>query len=91
MNGSQEIKQDKFTEACDKISSITDYTLKADYDVTLHSLPNPDSKEPDCVHHFKGSIKRNLLCLIAVGGLAAAVVATVIAVFHMLGYLICRK
>ena len=91
MNETQETGQNTVTEACRKLESITDYTVKADYDLTLQSLPSKNSAQPDCVHHFKGNIKRNMLCMLAVGGIIAGAAAALLLLIHGCCYIMCRK
>ena len=78
-------------KACNKVSEISDYTVKADYDICLHMLPKADGADPDCVHHFKGNIKRNLLCMIATCGIVTGAVAALLGLIHLFCYVMCRK
>ena len=68
---------------CDKLSKLTDLTLKGDYDLTLQLLDSPSDSEPGCSHHFKGSMKHNFLGLVALSGIMVGAVAMSAVAFNL--------
>ena len=90
MNQSAEPMESKLSAVKSKISKISGCTLKGDYDVKLQTFSDPNSGDPTCTHHFKGEMKHNLLCVIAVIGGAVALMAAIKLIFRACGRLCCR-
>ena len=76
---------------CDKLFKMCDCVVKSDYDVTLRLLPDENSGEATCTHHFKGSMKHDVVKLLTAGAIAAGAVIGVIAIIHMTCFCIFRE
>ncbi len=83
-------KKDALSTFSDKMSNVTDYSIKSDYDVTLQLIPKGNGNTPACSHHFKGNLKHNMLGLLAVGGIIAGAAAFSVVVVHACCSLMCR-
>ncbi len=91
MNEATETVKKEVTEVCDKVSRISDYRMKSDYDITLSIFDRHHREDGGCVHHLKGSMDRNLMCTLALAGITVGAIGAAICLFHMCCGICCKS